>query len=553
MVPTWARELHGGKSFIRVSLKTEDAAEARRRSLQVQADWARTFEEQRILVAPATLMTLTPEMLQHLCERIRWRILHADDSVRFDPAMVRRLLAAFEEIAPAPRFLTANDGPPPYLFEQHPDGLSPAQLERLRYIERALSLGMLESLAFGRTAMGRAFADHEARLLGLTFDWDQQRPALLTLTRTVVSAYLEAFRRSHGEPVLTPPEPEVPEVAVEARVAALPVAKTSTSMRSLRDVMNEWKVVRKAKADAVGKTERAVRMMEEADQSVLLVDIDRAAGLAFKRWLIDDARPFAENTAGKHFQAIMALLNFAAQDLVGWLPNGNPWRGIEAPRGRAARRTPWDSATLGRLFASQLHQSYVLPDDPRASGAAAYWVPLLGAFSGARLAELCNLRLVDIVERDGVLLLDINEEGGGSVKSDAGVRTVPVHPELIRLGFQDYVDDRRKAGETLLFSLYEQPSRSAATYQSDWFRKLRQTQGVAARWQDFHALRTTVSTKLRGVHPALNESLILALLGHEGSNTGQVHYTHHDPLALQRALENLVYQGLSLPRVYPTR
>lgn len=447
------------------------------------------------------------------------------------------------------RFLTANDGPPRYLTDSQPDGLSTAQLDRLQQVERSWSHFLQSELAMDRASIGRAFAAHEAKLLGLSFDWDRHRPALAAITRAVVSAYLDAGKRSFGEPVSTPDAPEVPESAIEARFASLPVPKSAKSLRSLHDVAAEWKTARKAKPDAVGKTNRAIGLLEQAGLSPLLSNLDRSAGPKWRQWLTDEARPFGATTGGKHFQAIMALFNFAVAELLGWLP-ANPWSGIGAPRGRAAKRIPWDPATLRKLFASPLYQAYALPDDVRAGSPAAYWVPLLAAYSGARLAELCNLRVADVVERDGVLLLDINEDAG-SVKSAAGIRTVPVHSELLRLGFSDFVADRRAAGASRLFDLYEQPSRPGPTYLSDWFRKYRTAQGCGARWQDLPAMRTTVSTKLRDVHPALNESLILALLGHEGTNTGQVHYTVHDARALHRAMEALEYPGLALPRVYP--
>ena len=51
----------------------------------------------------------------------------------------------------------------------------------------------------------------------------------------------------------------------------------------------------------------------------------------------------------------MALFNFAAHEMPGWLA-ANQWTGIEAPRGRAAKRIPWDPGALGRLFDSPLYR-----------------------------------------------------------------------------------------------------------------------------------------------------------------------------------------------------
>jgi hypothetical protein len=45
MIPTWARSLYEGRAFIRINLGTNDAAQARRKSLELQAEWAGRFED----------------------------------------------------------------------------------------------------------------------------------------------------------------------------------------------------------------------------------------------------------------------------------------------------------------------------------------------------------------------------------------------------------------------------------------------------------------------------------------------------------------------------
>jgi len=44
-------------------------------------------------------------------------------------------------------------------------------------------------------------------------------------------------------------------------------------------------------------------------------------------------------------------------------------------------------------------------------------------------------------------MLCITDEGEGqSVKTEAGIRRVPIHSELIRLGFLDYVRKTKESG-----------------------------------------------------------------------------------------------------------
>jgi integrase len=62
-----------------------------------------------------------------------------------------------------------------------------------------------------------------------------------------------------------------------------------------------------------------------------------------------------------------------------------------------------------------------------------YWMPLLGHFTGARVNELASLRPEDFVTEGGIPCLSISQQNDGTkeTKSAAGVRTIPLHPELI--------------------------------------------------------------------------------------------------------------------------
>ena len=62
------------------------------------------------------------------------------------------------------------------------------------------------------------------------------------------------------------------------------------------------------------------------------------------------------------------------------------------------------------------------------------WGMLLGMFTGARLNEMCQLDIADIQQDGDTWFLNITDESddNNSVKSTAGKRRVPLHPELIR-------------------------------------------------------------------------------------------------------------------------
>jgi integrase len=88
-----------------------------------------------------------------------------------------------------------------------------------------------------------------------------------------------------------------------------------------------------------------------------------------------------------------------------------------------------------------------------------FWMPHVGLFTGARVNELCQLNpQVDIRQDEGgIWYLDITDESEGhkkvdkSVKTGGSKRTVPIHPQLIKLGFLQYVEHAKQQGHTLLF------------------------------------------------------------------------------------------------------
>lgn len=72
-----------------------------------------------------------------------------------------------------------------------------------------------------------------------------------------------------------------------------------------------------------------------------------------------------------------------------------------------------------------------------ATTAAKRWVPLLGAYTGARVGELCQLRAEDVRQEDGIHYIRITPEAG-TVKSGL-FRDVPLHDHVLDEGFLDFV------------------------------------------------------------------------------------------------------------------
>ena len=66
------------------------------------------------------------------------------------------------------------------------------------------------------------------------------------------------------------------------------------------------------------------------------------------------------------------------------------------------------------------------------------WVPLLCAYSGARLSEVCQLRVKDIFQQGEIWCMKFDPEAG-SLKNENSERAVPLHPAIVASGFLKFV------------------------------------------------------------------------------------------------------------------
>ena len=110
-------------------------------------------------------------------------------------------------------------------------------------------------------------------------------------------------------------------------------------------------------------------------------------------------------------------------------------------------REPWDVRELRLLFASSVYVADHRPKGGR--GEAAFWLPLLGLFTGARLGELAPLTVADVEtdEETAITVLKIieDEERGRRLKTASSRRAVPLHQELVKFGFVQLVEQRRSS------------------------------------------------------------------------------------------------------------
>lgn len=175
-------------------------------------------------------------------------------------------------------------------------------------------------------------------------------------------------------------------------------------------------------------------------------------------------------------------------------------------------------------------------------------------YSGARPAEIAQLGIEDVRQEHGHWIMHITTEGDGdkSVKTDGSMRVVPVHKELVRLGFLKYHADMRKAGNTRLFPLAERNERGQmmADFSRDFPRYLTKIGLKNGRGLSLYSFRHGVADALRRAG-YLDEQFGF-ILGHVAGTMTQRYGTLPQGMIEQRAelINSITYPGLILGHLH---
>ena len=266
----------------------------------------------------------------------------------------------------------------------------------------------------------------------------------------------------------------------------------------------------------------------------------KTRGLSLEAVLkVTDVERLNVRTLNKYLQAYNSLFGWAKRN--GYVQE-NVFDGLAVRQGKNKGkqvRTSFSNEQVARI----LHQ---LLNNQGGFVRLGYqkWGPLIALYTGARLNEIAQMHLTDIRMQDGVWCFDINDNHESKkLKTDASRRLVPMHSQLIALGFIEYVQSLEDAGATKLFPkfTYCQKNgwgRSLGRWFNDEFlvRVEMKGQGLS-----FHSFRHTVVTGL--IHSDVDLPLVQTLVGHERQGVTLQHYfsSGFKISQLREALEKLDY------------
>ncbi|MBT9237034.1 site-specific integrase [Pseudomonas sp. MG-2] len=236
------------------------------------------------------------------------------------------------------------------------------------------------------------------------------------------------------------------------------------------------------------------------------------------------------------------------------------------PPGAESVQKAFSKSDLQAIFSGYLYAG-AEPEKSRGVYPYQFWLPLLGLHTGGRLNELCQLDTEDVSEKEGIWVISMMDDERDRplpkvLKNQSSRRVVPIHSELIRMGFLDFVLQAAKEGREKLFSdgltydskkgwgsrathffcRFPSPSTKASGYLYKCGIRERDAEGRTDR-KNFHSFRHTFVDMAR---ESGEEAYLVApdITGHSRGKEGQIaRYGNGFNLRKKKA----VLEGLTVP------
>jgi integrase len=563
-----ARQLQTGKpkqAFLQRSLATKSLTEANVRAKPVLMEFDRILSDARASVKaqprPQKRERLTQVEIDRVADYAYALELYRDQQLREGGQQYLKRGLAWE-----------GEDISQHNFDDWPEhGISSRKLASLKESVRDALPDYQDALARGDFAL----VEDQMAIALATFNIEltPDSPSRPVLGNAVLRAGMRALRaierRNAGEPVETPVLADAPQAAT-----GTPGGGT------LLDALEGWRKERQRSTS--GEYGRAVEMFNQLHGILPISAIKRSHALQFREALqlvprhrpgallkasLPELRDFgqshpnvqkiANGTVNKNFGAVQTIALWgrnhgAVPDDVAW-PDAFADMRLEEDE---SDRSPFEPAELQMIFNAPVFTRGERPNGGR--GEAAFWLPLLALFTGARQAELAGLSVDDCDQDDetGVPLVFIapDARAGRRLKTRNSQRVVPLHPQLVKLGFLKFVDAARKrdGAKAWLFPLVAPITEGGRAAWSKWFGRYLRGLGITDTAKVFHSFRHNMKDALRRV--CRDEELRNALLGHKGNDVTEA-YGAKEMLQrwgaeeLNKAMVGVDYKGLSLSRV----
>jgi integrase len=317
------------------------------------------------------------------------------------------------------------------------------------------------------------------------------------------------------------------------------------------DILDLWAAERNPAEKTKSGYKRVAEWLHDRIGRKSVEQFTRKDMLAFKDRLIADGQ--TPQNINVKLGNLRTLLQWAADNDYA---ADNPAKGIIL-KAEPNKRMPYGLADLRSLFASPIYSEGARPTQGR--GEAAYWLPVLALYTGARMEELGQLRISDVQhieypDADGEtqscwgLEIIANTDADGlatQIKNKESERFVPLHAELIRLGFLEYVKSVPANGRLFPELRAGAFGRMSAKW-GEWYgRYLDSDTKITDKRITFHSFRHTFKDYCRAIE--IPEQLQNRLMGHKSPGIAATYGKGFGCHNLVQAMLRYKVPGLTIP------
>jgi len=268
----------------------------------------------------------------------------------------------------------------------------------------------------------------------------------------------------------------------------------------------------------------------------------------------------APRTINKEIETLSTLFGYAAaRREITWNPANKLQLKIKK---NSNERLPYSADDLKAVFNAPLYRGCVDDELNYAKKGDCiikrhrFWVPLIALYAGMRLNEICQLYVEDIKQDGGIDYIEIREmrEDGSDaddkkLKNMSATRSVPIHSELKRLGFIEYVDKLREQGVDRVFPLLKLTKSGYLRAVQRWHGRFLASINLAGRSLCFHSYRHTFRDRLREAE--VFPDYYNRICGWTESTSTAKHYGKGASIAkLHEQIEKVNYPDLDLSHLY---
>ena len=281
----------------------------------------------------------------------------------------------------------------------------------------------------------------------------------------------------------------------------------------LASLVNEWKAQAVLGQKTLDQTERDLTKLVSHFKI-----LEAITPRAVKQWVDELAAAGSTHSSlNRILKSCKSLWSYLRKSSTIELERPDPFAGIlslvasKVTRNRQGR-VAWSPDDLAKIYQAALDKK----DQPLAD------IIALGAYTGARIDELGSLKVSDVTSRKSLMITDS--------KTKAGIREIPLHPELVVL-----VERLQRDATTdyLIPTKADNQYNHRGDVLGKRFGRLKKAMGFVEGAQVFHSIRKTLITLMENA--GVSEGVAADIVGHEKQTMTYGLYSMGSELEIKRA------------------